>query len=96
MEKDFIICERKALIQISPLEELLQVKSVENSALFDLSIKNGQDPIQKVNSQNFLPSKNSKPEFESTIPIDEPNVFDPTLLIEDNQPDQFEATQLIS
>ena len=30
MEKDFLVCGRKVLMQISSLEELLQVKGVVN------------------------------------------------------------------
>lgn len=36
MERDFSICQRKAMMQVSSFEELLQVKGVANAEMFDL------------------------------------------------------------
>ena len=36
MQKDFSICGRKAIMQVSQLKELLQIKGVANSSRFDI------------------------------------------------------------
>ena len=47
MEKDFIICGRKALMQISTLEQLLQIKDVVNAANFNINKKvNNSEPVR--------------------------------------------------
>ena len=39
MERDFIVGGRKGLMQVSSLEELVQVKGVVNADKFDLTLK---------------------------------------------------------
>lgn len=71
MEKDFMICGRKALMQISPYEELIQVKGVVNEEMFDLNPKTNSftksEPPKKDDPKpNFVPSS----EFLATVPLD--------------------------
>lgn len=60
LEKDFLICGRKSLLQISPLSELLQVKGVVNESLFDLRGEGDKDK----------PKPAPVSQFEATVPLE--------------------------
>lgn len=79
MEKDFSLGDRKALMQIMTVEELWQVKNVENKQMFE---KKEEPPREPPPSQNSNKTEELQPEVG--------DAFDPTLVIQEN--DYFDAT----